>query len=179
MGNILIRIAQKQMGTGHLEANTPTELFRIIISKFLQPLSSTRFPVGSRFRVFLERIRGINIGNHVFLGGGCVLDRAKPNLITIEDYVSLAGNVMILTHSNPTEPLRMILGDEGTKIAPVHIKRGAWVSVNCVVLPGVTIGENAIIAAGAVVTKDVPALTIYGGVPAKFIKNIKANENSN
>lgn len=173
MDNIFMKFAQYHMGTGHLEASNLTELIKIFFSKMLQPIASTRFPVGSKFRACLERIRGVKVGNHVFLGGGCVLDRAKPHLITIEDYVSLAGNVMILTHSNPTEPLREILGDEGTKIAPVHIKRGAWVSVNCVVLPGVTIGENAIVAAGAVVTKDVAPETIVGGVPAKFIKKIR------
>lgn len=173
MANMFLKIAQNHMGTGHLEANSLKELIRILFSKMLQPIASTRYPVGSRFRASIERIRGVKVGKHVFLGGGCVLDRAKPQLITIEDYVSLAGNVMILTHSNPTEPLRDILGDEGTKIAPVLIKRGAWVSVNCVLLPGVTIGENAIVAAGAVVTKDVLPETIVGGVPAKFIKKIR------
>lgn len=173
MKNILLRFAQMQMGTGHLEARTPQELLKVFFSKALQPIASTRFPVGSRFRACIERARGVKVGKHVFLGGGCVLDRAKPHLITIDDYVSLAGNVMILTHSNPTEPIREILGDSGTKIAPVHIKRGAWVSTCCVILPGVTIGENAIVAAGAVVTKDVAAETIVGGVPAKFIKNVR------
>ena len=172
MGKRLVIIAQKQMGTGHLEAETNKELIKIFFSKFLQVFSTTRLPCGSRFRAFVERLRGVNIGKNVFLGGGCILDRAKPNLITIEDYVSLAGNVYILTHSNPTEPLRDILGKQGTKIAPVHIKRGAWISVNCVILPGVTIGENSIVAAGAIVTKDVSPETIVGGIPAKFIKKI-------
>lgn len=124
----------------------------------------------------IERWRGVKVGKHVFLGGGNVLDRARPDLITIEDYVSLAGNVNILTHSNPTEPIREILGDSATKIAPVHIKRGAWIAVSVVVLPGVTIGENTIVAAGSVVTKDIPAYTIVGGVPAKVIKEIKPGE---
>jgi len=172
MGKRLVQIAQTQMGTGHLEAETNIELIKVFISKFLQVFSTTRLPIGSRFRASVERLRGVNIGENVFLGGGCILDRAKPELITIEDYVSLAGNVYILTHSNPTEPLRELLGEEGTKISPVHIKRGAWISVNCVILPGVTIGENAIVAAGAVVTKDIPPNTIYGGIPAKFIKKI-------
>lgn len=135
----------------------------------------TRLPVGSRFRCTVERWRGVKVGKHVFLGGGNVLDRARPDLINIEDYVSLAGNVIILTHSNPTEPIREIMGDSATKIAPVQIKRGAWIAVNVVILPGVTIGENSIIAAGSVVTKDIPPYSIAGGTPAKVIKDIPRN----
>ncbi|MFC2136162.1 acyltransferase [Bacteroidota bacterium] len=127
-------------------------------------------------RCRLERLRGVKIGKHVFLGGGNVLDRTRPDLITIEDYVSLAGGVVILTHSNPTTPLREILGSESHQIAPVQIKRGAWLAVNVVVLPGVTIGENAIVATGSVVTKDVPSYTVVGGTPARFIKKITAKK---
>jgi acetyltransferase-like isoleucine patch superfamily enzyme len=55
---------------------------------------------------------------------------------------------------------------------PVIIKRNAWIGAAATILPGVTIGENAVVAAGAVVTKDVAPNTIVGGVPAKFIKSI-------
>ncbi|MEE1149502.1 MAG: DapH/DapD/GlmU-related protein, partial [Methanobrevibacter sp.] len=57
--------------------------------------------------------------------------------------------------------------------SPVHIKDKAWIGSNATILPGVTIGEGAIVAAGAVVTKDVMAKTIVGGVPAKLIKKIE------
>ena len=173
MSKLFIKSAQKQLGTAHLEAETTGALFKSFFRKLLQVFAMTRLPVGSRFRCTLERWRGVKVGKHVFLGGGNVLDRARPDLITIEDHVSLAGNVNILTHSNPTEPIREILGDSATNIAPVHIKRGAWIAVSVVVLPGVIIGENSIVAAGSVVTKDVPPYSIVGGVPAKVIKNIK------
>ena len=62
---------------------------------------------------------------------------------------------------------RMVL-----RCKPVHICRNAWIGVGAIILPGVTIGENAVVAAGAVVTKDVAPNTIVGGNPAKFIKNI-------
>jgi acetyltransferase-like isoleucine patch superfamily enzyme len=174
MSKLFIKTAQKQMGSAHLEAETTGALFKSFFRKLLQVFAMTRLPVGSRFRCTIERWRGVKIGKHVFMGGGNVLDRARPDLIRLEDYVSLAGNVIVLTHSNPTEPLRKILGEEGTKIAPVHIKRGAWIAVNVVILPGVTIGENAIVAAGSVVTKDIPSHTIAGGSPAKVIKEIKS-----
>jgi acetyltransferase-like isoleucine patch superfamily enzyme len=54
----------------------------------------------------------------------------------------------------------------------VHICRNAWIGAGATILPGVTVGENAVVAAGAVVTKDVAPNTIVGGNPAKFIKNI-------
>lgn len=57
--------------------------------------------------------------------------------------------------------------------APIHIKKNVWIGSHATVLPRVTIGENAIVAAGAVVVKDVPANTIVGGIPAKFIKTIE------
>jgi acetyltransferase-like isoleucine patch superfamily enzyme len=165
-------VAQKHMGSANLEVGESRGLLKSFISKWLQVVAMTRLPLGSRFRCSVERMRGVKIGKDVFLGGGNVLDRARPDLITIEDYVSIAGGVYILTHSNPTTPLREILGADSHKVAPVTIKRGAWIAVNVVILPGVTIGENAIVATGAVVMKDVEPMTIVGGIPAKEIKKI-------
>ena len=173
MKKALMKAAQNQMGSAHLEAQSPRRLFRSFFNKVLQVWASTSLPIGAKNRCRLERLRGVNIGKHVFLAGGNVLDRVRPDLITIEDYVSLAGNVMLLTHSNPTTPLREILGPKSAVTAPITIKRGAWVTVNCVILPGVTIGENAIIAAGSVVNSDIPPYSIAAGSPAKVIKTIE------
>ena len=104
------------------------------------------------------------------MGLDCWLDSVRPDLITIEDYVSLAGRVTILTHSDPTEPLRRILGPESQVFEEVVIKKGAWLAINVTLLPGVSIGENTIVAAGSVVTRDIPPNTVYAGVPAKFIQ---------
>lgn len=172
MQDLLLKLAQKQLGSAHLEAKGLGGLLKSFLGKILQWMAMTRFPIGGKMRCRFERWRGVNIGKHVFLGGGSVLDRVRPDLITIEDYVSLAGGIYILTHSNPTTPLREILGPGSNKVAPVHIKRGAWVAVNVVILPGVTIGENAIVSASSVVTKDVPPYTIVAGAPAKVIKEI-------
>jgi acetyltransferase-like isoleucine patch superfamily enzyme len=172
MKNYFMKLAQNQMGTANLEAKNLGGLIKSFIGKFIQCMAMTHLPVGGNLRCRLERLRGVNIGKHVFLAGGNILDRVRPDLITIEDYVSLAGGVYILTHSNPTTPLREILGPASHKVAPVVIKRGAWVAINVVILPGVTIGENAIVAAGSVVTKDVPPYAIVGGSPAKEIKRL-------
>jgi acetyltransferase-like isoleucine patch superfamily enzyme len=172
MGNFMLKMAQEQMGTGNLEAKGLGGLIKSFFGKVIQWMAMTRFPIGAKNRCRLERLRGVKIGKHVFLGGGNVLDRVSPGLITIEDDVSLAGGVNILTHSNPTAPLREILGEEYHVLAPVHIKRGAWIALNVVILPGVTIGENSIVATGSVVMKDVAPYTMVGGSPAKFIKEI-------
>ncbi len=167
-----MKTAQEQLGSANLEAKTVGGLFKSFFGKVLQWMAMTRFPIGAKNRCRLERWRGVKIGKQVFLGGGNILDRVRPDLITIEDEVSLAGGVYILTHSNPTRPLREILGPSSHVVKPVHIKRGAWIAINVVILPGVTIGENSIVATGSVVNRDIPPYTIAAGNPARVIKRI-------
>ncbi|MHC2991913.1 acetyltransferase [Pontibacter sp. HJ8] len=110
--------------------------------------------------------RFIRIGKNVFINHACsFLDMGG---ITIEDHVLLGPRVNLTTENHPLDP-----ADRRTLICkPILIKRNAWIGAAATILPGVTIGENAVVAAGAVVSKDVPADTIVGGVPAKFIKSI-------
>jgi acetyltransferase-like isoleucine patch superfamily enzyme len=147
MKRFIMKKAQEQMGSANLEATNLSGLLKSFIGKLIQCIAMTHLPIGGSLRCRLERLRGVKIGKHVFLAGGNILDRVRPDLITIEDYVSLAGGVYVLTHSNPTTPLRNLLGPVFQKVAPVVIKRGAWVGINCVILPGVTIGENSIVSA--------------------------------
>ncbi|MFP3595327.1 DapH/DapD/GlmU-related protein [Chryseobacterium sp. SIMBA_029] len=108
----------------------------------------------------------ITIGKNVFINHACsFLDMGG---ITIEDDVLIGPKVNLITENHPLHPedRRAII----TK--PIVIQRNAWIGANATILPGVTIGENAVVAAGAVVSKDVPANTIVGGVPAKFIQSI-------
>jgi len=173
MKNKLLNIVQGQMGAAHLEAESSSDVIKSFFRKLIQVFAMTRLPVGSNIRCKLERLRGVKIGKHVFLAGGNILDRARPDLITLEDYTSLSGGVQILTHSNPTAPLREILGDTASKVAPVIIKRGAWIAINAIILPGVTIGENSIVTAGSVVSKEVPPYSMVAGVPSRIIKKIE------
>jgi acetyltransferase-like isoleucine patch superfamily enzyme len=86
--------------------------------------------------------------------------------ITIEDNVLIGPKVNLITENHPTDPTQR----KSLILHPIHIKNNAWIGAGATILPGVTIGENSIVAAGAVVNKDVPANTIVGGVPAKIIK---------
>ena len=107
------------------------------------------------------------IGKNVFINFDCVfLDLGG---ITIEDNVLIAPKVSLLSEGHPVSP------NERQSLVPghIHIKRNAWIGAGATILPGVTIGENAVVAAGAVVSKDVPANRVVGGIPAKIIKSIK------
>ena len=108
----------------------------------------------------------ITIGKHVFINHACsFLDLGG---ITIEDHVLIGPRVNLITENHPADPAER----RSLMTKPIVIKRNAWIGTNATILPGVTIGENAIVAAGAVVSKDVPGNTVFGGVPAKFIKYI-------
>jgi acetyltransferase-like isoleucine patch superfamily enzyme len=110
--------------------------------------------------------RFITIGKRVYINHACTfLDMGG---ITLEDDVLIGPKVNLITENHPLDP-----ADRRALICkPIHIKRNAWIGAAATILPGVTIGENSVVAAGAVVSKDVPANTIVGGVPAKFLKSI-------
>lgn len=97
----------------------------------------------------------------------------EPYLIRIGNHVRLTDNVRFITHDGGMWVLRELLQDNRLDlIKPIVIKDNVFVGWGSVILPGVTIGENSIVAAGAVVTKDIPANEVWGGVPARHIKTI-------
>jgi acetyltransferase-like isoleucine patch superfamily enzyme len=109
----------------------------------------------------------ITIGKNVFINHACTfLDMGG---ITIEDNVQIGPKVNLITENHPVNPAERKHLDLGA----VVIAQNAWIGAGATILPGVTVGENSIVAAGAVVNRNVPANTIVGGVPAKFIKKIE------
>ena len=110
--------------------------------------------------------RHIQIGKNVFINHACTfLDLGG---IVIEDDVFISPKVSIITESHPLNPNERKRLD----LKSVIIKRNAWIGTNATILPGVTIGENSVVAAGSVVSKNVPANTVVAGIPAKIIKEI-------
>jgi len=122
---------------------------------------------GGSLVIALQRKRGVSIGRNVFIGEWVYIDFLFPELVTIEDGVAIAPFVKILTHSKPNEAQKKWLKSFA---APVVIKKNAFVGMGAIILPGVTIGENSIIAAGSLVTKDVPSYSLVGGIPARVLK---------
>ena len=110
--------------------------------------------------------RFIRLGKNVFINHACsFLDIGG---ITVEDDVLIGPNVSLVTENHPTDP-----NDRKTVLLkPIVLKRNAWIGAAATILPGVTIGENAIVAAGAVVSRDVPPNTVVAGVPAKVVRTL-------
>ena len=116
--------------------------------------------------LYINYGKHIRIGQNVFINFDCTF--LALGGITIEDDVLIGPKVSLVTENHPLDPKER----KGLIGKPIHIKKNAWIGANATILPGVTIGENAVVAAGAVVSKDVPDNTIVGGIPAKFIKNV-------
>jgi acetyltransferase-like isoleucine patch superfamily enzyme len=136
--------------------------------KYLSDIISTEIDTSTIIFVpfYTNFGRFITIGKNVFINHACTfLDMGG---IAIEDDVLIGPKVNLITENHSLNP-----NDRKSLICkPIVVKRNAWIGAAATILPGVTIGENSIVAAGAVVTTDVLPNTIVGGVPAKFIKNI-------
>ena len=114
--------------------------------------------------------KNIHIGKNVFINMGCKFQ--DQGGIFIGDGALIGHNVVLATLNHAASPK-----DRGSMIpAPIRIGKNVWVGANGVILPGVTIGDGAIVAAGAVVNRDVPENTVVGGVPAKVIRTIHEEE---
>ena len=112
----------------------------------------------------------IDCGNRVFVGKNVFanhnLTMMSLGTITIEDGVMLGPEVGLFTVNHEPKNIRTVMTKE------IHIKKNAWIGARVSILPGVTIGENAIVGTGAVVTKDVPDNCMAVGVPAKVVKKL-------
>ena len=125
-------------------------------------------------RVFIESPVHMSYGNHVHLGDQFY---ANFNLVIIDDMdvyignqVMIGPNVTICTTGHPVYPLYREMGAHYS--LPIHIGNKVWIGANSVVLPGVTIGDNSVIGAGSIVTRDIPANVVAVGNPCRVIREI-------
>lgn len=112
---------------------------------------------------------GITIGDGVFINSGCLFDLSAP--IVIGGGVQLAYQVALITGGHGIGPAESRAGEH--RPASIHIGVGSWIGARAVILPGVRIGAGSVVAAGAVVTRDVPANTLVAGVPARVVRTLE------
>ncbi len=128
------------------------------------------YTVPSSLRVFppfyTDFGKNIHVGENVFINACCHFQ--DHGGVTIGDGSQIGHNVVFATLNHGLAPEKRA----STYPAPIQLGKNVWVGSNATILQGVTIGDNAVVAAGAVVTKDIPANVVVGGVPAKFIKYI-------
>ncbi|MCI8388622.1 MAG: sugar O-acetyltransferase [Clostridiales bacterium] len=145
------------------------------IREYMTRLTSK--PIDDGFALFppfySECGKNIFLGKNVFINSGCHFQDWGG--IYIGDGVQIGSYVVIATINHDSDPTRR----RDNLPSAVHIGNGVWIGSHATILPGVTIGDNAIVAAGAVVTKDVAPYTVVGGVPAKAIKIIERRDMSN
>ena len=121
----------------------------------------------------MQRLRGVKIGDNCHINPYVLIDLLYPHLITIENHVSIGTYSMIFAHNNPTANLFLKKNGYPRITKPVLIKEGAVINPGSIIMAGVTIGKNSIIAVGSIVNKDVPDYTIVAGNPARVIKRIE------
>ncbi|ORX52201.1 trimeric LpxA-like protein [Piromyces finnis] len=107
----------------------------------------------------------VTIGDNVFINSGALF--MATGGITIEDNSILAANVQIITNNHDIRHHNII------KCKPIHLKKNCWIGAGVTILPGVTIGENSVVGAGSIVTKDIEDNSVAVGSPAKVIKKIQ------
>lgn len=144
--------------------------FKILRSWMLHSLAYSSPHSG--FAVMMQRARGVKIGNGCHFCPYVQIDLVYPELVTIEDDVTIGTNVMIFAHMNPTANLLLKKGAYPRKIEQVTIKSGAVLTPGSIVMAGVTIGENSIVSPGSVVTQDIPDYCVVVGNPARIVKKI-------
>ena len=127
-----------------------------------------------KLRPAIIRRMGAKVGHSVFIGDHVVIDLSHADLIEIEDYAHITGGCRLLCHQRNLKDY--CIGDNaalcGYRLGKIHIGKGRMIGMETMIMPGVTIGEGAIVRAGSLVTKDVPAWIVATGRPAKVIKQI-------
>ena len=109
----------------------------------------------------------IRVGRNVFINQNCTFYDLSG--LDIADDVMIGPNVSLITSGHPIEPSRR---RDGVIAKPIVIERNVWIAAGATIIGGVTVGENSVVAAGSVVTKDVPPNTLVGGNPARVIRSI-------
>ena len=126
------------------------------------------YSVIESFACINNAVGDVIIGDHTRIG----LHNTIIGPVDIGNHVNLAQGITVTALNHNFSDINKRIDEQGVSTNPVTIEDDVWVGANAVILPGVTIGEHCVVAAGAIVTKDVPPHSLVAGVPAKVIKNI-------
>jgi acetyltransferase-like isoleucine patch superfamily enzyme len=126
------------------------------------------YSVIESFACINNAVGDVMIGNHTRIG----LHNTIIGPVEIGSHVNLAQGITVTALNHNFDDTQKRIDEQGVSTNPVTIEDDVWIGANAVILPGVTIGNHCVVAAGAVVTKDVPPHSLVAGVPAKVIKNI-------
>lgn len=133
-----------------------------------------------KLRPVLWRWAGVNVAKGVQIGHDVYFDANHPKLITLEEDTWIAARCLLLCHRRNMK--KYFRGEPYNDLPYIHgeivVKKGACVSMGAMVMPGVTIGEGAVVGAYSLVTKDVPAWTVVAGCPAKVVAEIKERKSA-
>lgn len=147
--------------------HTPEEL-REIMGRLIGKQVDRSFRMFPPF--YTDFGKNITIGKDVFINSGCHFQ--DQGGIEIGDGALIGHNVVLATINHDLNPK----GNRKNHYAPIKVGAHVWIGSNATILPGVTIGDWAVVAAGAVVVQDVPAMSVVGGVPARVLKTIQEEE---
>ena len=145
--------------------HTPDEINALMSELIGEPVEVGLFPP-----FFTDCGKNIHLGKGVFINSGCKFQ--DQGGIYIGDGALIGHNTVLATLNHG------LLPEERHDLIPkpIHIGKNVWIGSNSTILPGITIGDNAVIGAGSVVTKDVPDYAVVGGVPAKVIKMLEPDQ---
>lgn len=176
----------RQLGLNFSEEEYGQVSFSTVIMKTLQRLRNSFLLKYCTNSVLLSSINarsirpkiwrkiGCKVGEGVFIGADCMPDSSNSSLIEIEDGVHLAARSIILCHQRDMS--KYFAHEDYGKLPyvrkKVHLKKGCLIGTQSIVMPGVTVGEGAIIGAFSLVTEDIPAWTVAVGQPAKVVKKV-------
>ena len=120
------------------------------------------------FNLYRRGLGGLSVGKDCFLGDECLIDLAEA--VSLEDQVTLAERVLVLTHTNVGYRDHPLQRNFPPMAAAVVVEAGSFVGAGVTLLPGVRVGRGSFVAAGSVVTEDVPPATLVAGVPARAVR---------
>lgn len=192
MSKISYREMEQRKYDGKLFTDTPRALIKSTMVKQLVGRFNRSWAINIPKRYIIEKLVfghfgkswieppfNVCVGKNTSIGDGCYFNFnatfVDDGKITIGDHVLFGPNVTLVTTGHPVHP-ELRANGAAMYCAPIEIKNGAWLCSNVTVLPGVTIGENSVIGAGSVVTKDIPDNVIAMGTPCKVVREIDDND---